>query len=224
MNVGFQNLNRTLLANTGGMKSTQDKMERQEKCASQVSFFEKQKENLKTMACSSLEEIARKLEMFHSYEDQIAAAKKAYNNSQMMSVLDEARERGEKIAEAAEEAAPKTPEERKEEMLEEAADSEESKGMLTELMEEMTETVEEMTEEMTEEMLEENLEESAADELAEGAAESLGDETIGGAAPDSLEEVVEQNLLRRQEEDPGISVFQAFDEKSFPYRHIDYRL
>ena len=77
---------------------------------------------------------------------------------------------------------------------------------------------------MTEEMLEENLEESAADELAEGAAESLGDETIGGAAPDSLEEVVEQNLLRRQEEDPGISVFQAFDEKSFPYRHIDYRL
>ena len=79
-------------------------------------------------------------------------------------------------------------------------------------------------EEMTEEMLEENLEESAADELAEGAAESLGDETIGGAAPDSLEEVVEQNLLRRQEEDPGISVFQAFDEKSFPYRHIDYRL
>ena len=223
MNVGFQNLNRTLLANTGGMKSTQDKMERQEKCASQVSFFEKQKENLKTMACSSLEEIARKLEMFHSYEDQIAAAKKAYNNSQMMSVLDEARERGEKIAEAAEEA-PKTPEERREEMLEEAADSEESKGMLTELMEEMTETVEEMTEEMTEEMLEENLEESAADELAEGAAESLGDETIGGAAPDSLEEVVEQNLLRRQEEDPGISVFQAFDEKSFPYRHIDYRL
>ena len=208
MNVGFQNLNRTLLANTGGMKSTQDKMERQEKCASQVSFFEKQKENLKTMACSSLEEIARKLEMFHSYEDQIAAAKKAYNNSQMMSALDEARERGEKIAEAAEEAAPKTPEERREEMLEEA----------------MTETVEEMTEEMTEEMLEENLEESAADELAEGAAESLGDETIGGAAPDSLEEVVEQNLLRRQEEDPGISVFQAFDEKSFPYRHIDYRL
>ena len=107
MNVGLQNINRTLFAGVGGgmLKSTQEKMERQEKCASQVSFFEKQKENLKNMTCSSLEDIARKLEMFHSYEDQIAAAKKAFNNSQMGAVLDEARERGEKIAEAAEKTA-----------------------------------------------------------------------------------------------------------------------
>ena len=98
----------------GMLKSTQDKMERQQKAQSQIDFFENQKENLKNMQCDSIEDIARKLEMFHSYEDQIAAVKKQYNNEQMFHAMDEARERGEQIAELAEDYAPKTEEERKE--------------------------------------------------------------------------------------------------------------
>ena len=137
----------------GMLKSTQDKSERQQKAQSQIEFFENQKENLKNMQCDSIEEIARKLEMFHSYEDQIAAVKKQYNNEQMFHIMDEARERGEKIAELAEDYAPKTEEERKEEMVEEALGIEE-KGGLTESMEE----VQEITEEMVEELATENVE------------------------------------------------------------------
>ena len=137
----------------GMLKSTQDKLERQQKAQSQIEFFENQKENLKNMQCDSIEEIARKLEMFHSYEDQIAAVKKQYNNEQMFHTMDEARERGEKIAELAEDYAPKTEEERKEEMVEEALGIEE-KGGLTESMEE----VQEITEEMVEELATENVE------------------------------------------------------------------
>ena len=136
----------------GMLKSTQDKLERQQKAQSQIEFFENQKENLKNMQCDSIEEIARKLEMFHSYEDQIAAVKKQYNNEQMFHTMDEARERGEKIAELAEDYAPKTEEERKEEMVEEALGIEE-KGGLTESMEE----VQEITEEMVEELATENV-------------------------------------------------------------------
>ena len=131
----------------GMLKSTQDKLERQQKAQSQIEFFENQKENLKNMQCDSIEDIARKLEMFHSYEDQIAAVKKQYNNEQMFHTMDEARERGEKIAELAEDYAPKTEEERKEEMVEEALGIEE-KGGLTESMEEVQEIAEEMVEEL----------------------------------------------------------------------------
>ena len=67
--------------------------------------------------------------------------------------MDEARERGEQIAELAEDYAPKTEEERKEEMVEEALGIEE-KGGLTESMEE----VQEITEEMVEELATENVE------------------------------------------------------------------
>ena len=137
----------------GMLKSTQDKLERQQKAQSQIEFFENQKENLKNMQCDSIEDIARKLEMFHSYEDQIAAVKKQYNNEQMFHTMDEARERGEKIAELVEDYAPKTEEERKEEMVEEALGIEE-KGGLTESMEE----VQEITEEMVEELATENVE------------------------------------------------------------------
>ena len=137
----------------GMLKSTQEKQERQQKAQSQIEFFENQKENLKNMQCDSIEEIARKLEMFHSYEDQIAAVKKQYNNEQMFHTMDEARERGEQIAELAEDYAPKTEEERKEEMVEEALGIEE-KGGLTESMEE----VQEITEEMVEELATENVE------------------------------------------------------------------
>lgn len=159
----------------GGMKSTQDRAQRQQKCESQVNFFEKQKENLKNMDCTTLEDIARKLEMFHSYEDQIAAAKKQFNNSQMMHVLDEAKEVGEKIAEAAEKMAPKTEEELREERIEEAAGTEEeSKGMLTEIMEEVTEVMEEMEEELEE--MEEDLDEEPKDGLDQVLEEELNQE------------------------------------------------
>lgn len=162
--------------NSGGMlKSTQDRLERQEETQRQVEFFEKQKENLKNVACGSVEEIAEKLKSFHSYEDQIAAVKAAYNQEQMFHILDESTERGEKIAEAVEKMEPKTPEERLEEMAEEALGVEDG-GELEEAMEELEEVVEELSEELTEELtegMEEALPENAelsAEEVAEAAA------------------------------------------------------
>ena len=155
----------------GMLKSTQDKLERQQKAQSQIEFFENQKENLKNMQCDSIEDIARKLEMFHSYEDQIAAVKKQYNNEQMFHTMDEARERGEKIAELVEDYAPKTEEERKEEMVEEALGIEE-KGGLTEGMEE----VQKITEEMVEELATENAE--LLDEAMTAESEVLADTAV----------------------------------------------
>ena len=137
----------------GILKSTQDKMERQQKAQSQIEFFENQKENLKNMKCDSIEDIVRKLEMFHSYEEQIAAVKKQYNSEQMFHAMDEARERGEQIAEFAEDYAPKTEGERKEEVVEEALGIEE-KGELIESMKEVREITEEMVEELAAEKVE----------------------------------------------------------------------
>lgn len=133
------------------LKSTQEKMERQQQAGNQIQFWEKQKENLKNMECKTVEEIAKKLEMFHNYEDEITAVKTAYNNEQMSHILDEAEEQGKKNAKAAEKLEPKTPEERREEMLEEAQGTEEDKGALEEVMEEMTEMVEETQEQLLEE-------------------------------------------------------------------------
>lgn len=160
--------------NSGGMlKSTQDRLERQAQTQKQVDFFEKQKENLKNVTCGSVEEIAEKLKSLHSYEDQIAAVKAAYNNEQMFHILDESTERSEKIAEAVEKMEPKTPEERLEELVEEALGVEDG-GELEEIMDEIEEVVEEITEEVTED-LEEALPENAelsAEEAAKAAAEA----------------------------------------------------
>lgn len=192
-----------------GMKSTQEKAQRQQKCDSQVEFFEKQKANLKNVKCSSLEDIARKLEMFHSYEDQIAAAKKQFNNSQMMHILDEAKEIGEKIAEEAEKTAPKTEEERREDRIEEAAGSdEESKGMLTEIMDEITEVMEELEEELKEELkdgLGEELKGSLGDELNEGLKNSL-DKEPGEELKDGLGEKLNEELKNSLDENEAASV------------------
>lgn len=162
--------------NTAGMlKSTQDRLERQEETQKQVDFFEKQKENLKNVSCGSVEEIAEKLKMYQSYEDQISSVKAAYNQEQMFHILDESTEKGEKIAEAIDNMEPKTPEERLEEMVEEALGIEDG-GELEEAMEELEEVVEELTEEVTEEMTEdiaETLPENAelsAEEAAQAAA------------------------------------------------------
>ena len=180
MNVKLQGSNNMFTGNSSilynkGLKSTQEKLERQEKRDNQIAFFENQKENLKNMECNSIEEISRKLELFHSYEDQITAAKAEYNNSQMLHFMDEMRERAEKLAEAAEEYAPKTPEERTEEMLEEALGIEEEKGELVESMEELVELAEEMSEELLEELPEELAEESIenVEELSAAEAESI---------------------------------------------------
>ena len=136
------------------LKSTQDKLERQQNTQNQVAYWEQQKENLKNMECGSVEEIARKLEMFHSYEDEIAAARMKYNSEQMWHIMDEAKELGEKIAKEAEKLEPKTADERREEMAEEALGIDDSKGELTESMEEMQEEMEELKEELQDEICE----------------------------------------------------------------------
>lgn len=168
------------------LKSTQEKLQRQQERDNKVAFFEAQKENLKNRKADSLEEISEKLEMFHNYEDEIAAANQEYNNSQMFHVMDEAEEHGEKIAETAERNKPKTEEERKEEMVDEALGTEENKGMMSEIMDELSETTEEMTEQMTEKTVE-NMEELPDEVLQEQLA------------TDSLEaaEMVQTDTIKR---------------------------
>ncbi|MDE6212768.1 MAG: hypothetical protein K2M70_04750 [Lachnospiraceae bacterium] len=173
MNISWDQTSGILrrMNSAGMLKSTQDRLERQEETKKQVEFFEKQKENLKNVTAGSVEEIAEKLKMFQSYEDQIASIKAAYNHEQMFHILDESTERGEQIADAVDKMAPKTPEERLEEMVEEALGIEEG-GELEEIMDKIEEVVEEMSEEVTEE-LEEALPENAelsAEEVAEAAA------------------------------------------------------
>ena len=152
MNISLQGID--LFGNIG-LKSTQERLDRQAKRDNQIAFYEQQKENLKNMKANTLEEISRKLELFHGYENQIAAAKMEYNNSQMFHVFDEAQELAEKIAEAAEKNKPKTPEERREDMIEEATGVEESEGLLSEVLDELTDVMEEVTEEITEETVDE---------------------------------------------------------------------
>lgn len=170
MNIKLQENNRLSVMNQPmfrncGLKSTKQKLQRQAECSAQVDFFEKQKENLKKLECDTAEEIARKLEMFHTYEEEIAAAKAAYNSEQMFHVMDEAEEIAEKIAENAEKMEPKTPEERKEEALEEVREevsgTGEGEGILEELLENAEELSEQETEELSEQETEELLKETA---------------------------------------------------------------
>ena len=172
MNIQFQGIN---LTGNYGLKSVQDRMDRQTQRDNQIAFFEQQKENLKNMKTDSLEDIARKLELLHGYDDQIIAAKTEYNHSQMFHILDEAREVGEKIADAAEKSAPKTPEERREEMIEEATGIEKADGLLSDMLDEMEDVIEEM-----EDSLEESMEESVEaldQQLSEADLEETIDET-----------------------------------------------
>lgn len=189
--------NLPMLQNTVS-KSAQEKAERQQKSQSEVSFWEKQKENLKNRECDSVEEIAEKLKALHSYEDEIAAAKKSYNNEQMWHVLDEARELGEKIAEAAEKMEPKTAEERREEMAEEALGTEENDSLMEEMMENVSELAEEAEalEENTEE-LEELAEEMKDMQEAKKAQEELAEEQQ--RIEEQKQEMEEKKLAARQE-------------------------
>lgn len=198
--------------NSGGMlKSTRDRLERQEETQKQVEFFEKQKENLKNVTCGSVEEIAEKLKMFQSYEDQIASVKAAYNQEQMFHILDESTEKGEKIAEAVEKMEPKTPEERLEEMAEEALGIEDG-GELEEIMDELEAVVEEVVEEVTEEVteeLEEALPENA--ELAENA-ELPENAELAGNAELSAEEAAAAEAAKEAANTAGIpEEYKPFD-------------
>ena len=191
MNIKMQSIN---LFSNNGLKSTQDRLDRQAKRDSQIAFFEQQKENLKNMKADSIEDISRKLELLHGYDDQITAAKAEYNNSQMFHILDEARERAEKIAEEAEKYAPKTPEERLEDMIEEATGVDKDAGMLAEAMDEL--------EEITEEMMEESVEE--LDEMSE-----------------MLEEVENTDQTQAEMEAASKVSTGVLPEK---YKRIDYRI
>ncbi len=167
----FLSGSRPALLNSGfGLKSTRQKLERQAECSGQIEFFEQQKKSLKDMKCESLADIERKLQMFHSYEDQIAAAKMAYNSEQMWHVMDEAQELAEKIAEQAKEAEPKTPEERKEELAKEALGIDEGEGLLSEVIEELPDAAE-LTEEDIENGLCEMAENAQQEELSAIAEE-----------------------------------------------------
>ena len=200
---------------SGGLKSTQQKMERKEKCESQVSFLEKQKENLKTLQCDSLEEIARKLEMYHSYEDQISAAKKEFNFSQMMHALDEAREKGEKIAEEAEKTAPKTPEERRKDMQEEALGKEEGNGVLTEVLEETPEQSVEETEETLAETVEETEQIQTAADGGRTVTESVADAADAvGNGKETLTDLVNESVEQRRQ-------MQKIVSDPWSYKHFD---
>lgn len=183
-----------LLNGTPGLKSTQQRMQRQEERDRQVAFFENQKENLKNVTCGSVEEIARKLELFHSYEDQIKAAKAAYNNEQMWHMMDESREIGEKIAEAVEKSEPKTAEERKEELVEEITGAE-SGGLMEELDEMMEEALrlqEELRTEEVRETVETGMPEEVAmtdrEQTAEGDSRQVTEPDAKGAVQEELQQ------------------------------------
>lgn len=156
--------------NPNMLKSTKEKMERQSERDSKVAFFEAQKENLKNMKTETVEDIAQKLEMFHTYEDEIAAAKQEYNSSQMFHIMDEAEEEAEKRAKEAEKNKPKTEEERKEEAVDEALGTDDDKGMLAENMEKLSEITDQMTEEMTGDLTE-NIEALPTEKAPEETAE-----------------------------------------------------
>ena len=206
-----------------GLKSTQDKAERQQKAQSQIAFWENQKESLKNIECSTLEEIAQKLDKFRTYEDQIASVKKQYNQEQMWHVMDGAKEIGEKIAEEAEKLEPKTAEERREDMAEEALGTDEFKGEMTESIEEMQEQMTELTEEMQEQMTEmtEEMQEQMT-ELPEETSQTIEEitdtpqETLDSVAEESVE-VADSIIISEIPADTA----EMLSEQAVKYKRID---
>jgi len=208
MNTSYQINNNSFFGSQpmflhNGLKSTEQKLERQAERDNQIAFFENQKDNLKNMKCGSLEEIMEKLKMFHSYQEQIKAAKQEYNDQQMGHALDEMLERAEKIAEAAEKTMPKTEEERREDLIEEAAEEALGTEEGDEALEEMTEEIEELAEnldettELSEEELAEAVKEKAEEEKAE--AEALAEKAAENSEEQETEriKIQEQALYRR---------------------------
>ena len=54
-------------SNANMLKSTREKIQRQEERDGKIAFFETQKQNLKNQKADTIEEIAKKLEKFHTY-------------------------------------------------------------------------------------------------------------------------------------------------------------
>lgn len=219
MNINIQSITNTFFKSYSGfshkgLKSTEEKLERQEKRDSEVAFFEKQKENLKNRKCAAVEEIAEKLDMLKSYDDQIAGIKAAYNNEQMWHILDEAKEMGEKIAEAAEKMEPKTPEEHREELEEEAMGTEDTGGLLDEIMEEAAQVQEEL-EEAAQEQITEQLPEAIQEALSEELPDTF-QEQITEELPEDFQEQFSEDLQEKIAEE----LPEEFAEK-LPYKPID---
>lgn len=189
-----------------GLKSREEKAERQQNRDNQVAALEKQKADLKNMECGSLEEIEDKLGLLHSYEDQIKAVKQTYNNEQMRHILDEAREKGEKIAEELEKLAPMTKEEREELLQKEALGIDEDQGMLSELTDELTE---ELTEEPDKELSEET-----AGEITGEAAEEVMQEAAGEIAGEAAEDVMRETAEEPAEGTAGETAVEIPKEAS----------
>lgn len=197
-----------------GLKSREEKAERQQNRDNQVAALEQQKADLKNMECGSLEEIEDKLGLLHSYEDQIKAVKQTYNNEQMRHILDEAREKGEKIAEELEKLAPMTKEEREELLQKEALGIDEDQGMLSELTDELTE---ELTEEPDKELSEETAGEitgEAAEEVMQEAAGEIAGEVTEEAAGEAAEEVMRETAEEPAEGTAGETAVEIPKEAS----------
>ena len=224
MNINFQRTGNSLLGSSlfsnRGLKSTEEKMKRQEARDKQINFYENQKANLKNMKCDTIEEIAKKLEMFHSYEDSIAAAKAVYNSEQMWHIMDEAREKAEKIAEAVEKMEPKTPEERLEEIVEEAMGIEDGGGMLDEVLEEAAQMQEELQEQMQDEMQDvvQGMQENIQDELQEQPIESAQLLETEQSAQDEDQAAIEKIIVEEQLELSGK------EDTKYLYTPVDIRL
>lgn len=224
MNINFQRTGNSLLGSSlfsnRGLKSTEEKMKRQEARDKQINFYENQKANLKNMKCDTIEEIAKKLEMFHSYEDSIAAAKAVYNSEQMWHIMDEAREKAEKIAEAVEKMEPKTPEERLEEIVEEAMGIEDGGGMLDEVLEEAAQMQEELQEQMQDEMQDavQGMQENIQDELQEQPIESAQLLETEQSAQDEDQAAMEKIFVEEQLELSGK------EDTKYLYTPVDIRL
>ena len=197
-----------------GLKSREEKAERQQNRDNQVAALEKQKADLKNMECGSLEEIEDKLGLLHSYEDQIKAVKQTYNNEQMRHILDEAREKGEKIAEELEKLAPMTKEEREELLQKEALGIDEDQGMLSELTDELTE---ELTEEPDKEFSEETAGEitgEAAEDVMQEADGEIAGEVTEEAAGEAAEEVMRETADEPAEGTAGETAVEIPKEAS----------
>lgn len=224
MNINFQRTGNSLLGSSlfsnRGLKSTEEKMKRQETRDKQINFYENQKANLKNMKCDTIEEIAKKLEMFHSYEDSIAAAKAVYNSEQMWHIMDEALEKAEKIAEAVEKMEPKTPEERLEEIVEEAMGIEDGGGMLDEVLEEAAQMQEELQEQMQDEMQDavQGMQENIQDELQEQPIESAQLLETEQSAQDEDQAAMEKIFVEEQLELSGK------EDTKYLYTPVDIRL
>lgn len=153
------------------LKSSKERTERQQGTDRQVEYWEQKKSQLKKRSADTVEDIARKLEDFHTYEDQIQSVKKASVLEEISHITEEAEEFGEKVAKAVNKLEPKTPEERIKELIEETEDEDSSDDMLSEvtedisndlklLLEETKQQVEEsadVEEQLEKEMLETNI-------------------------------------------------------------------